>query len=398
LPSFAYIAGFHGVDSNGTRIAIVDRVRSYLLSLALLFAATACADDVATSIDSSTGSANPTGRGDESVTNADPTSPGDPAASVARGENASSAPSCAREHGGRTCGPNGNEDCCSVATQGQYKVDKYMITAGRMRAFVEHVKGDVKGFVESLGPDKWKPEWSEKDSLSFDMDSANEILGPYANKKACNQGAHTGHTYWTPKTGDDYSDFDQDTLDDKALNCVPWGMLQALCAFDGGHLATLAELRAAFTNNGTTTYPWGNDPVANVSAPDPQQRLNLEGGFQTSPLPPAFRKDSDGDPAEVSFHIAPPGRFPKGNNKAGVADAAGNLLEWVGDKRRQFVWKGDFEHHASNAAALNFGKWWWEKPFPIGEPWVWGTSQLLGNAGTDDQRNGYYTIGGRCGH
>jgi len=37
-----------------------------------------------------------------------------------------------------------------------------------------------------------------------------------------------------PKNGADYSDFTQDQLDPKALNCVGWHLVQALCAFDGG--------------------------------------------------------------------------------------------------------------------------------------------------------------------
>ena len=345
------------------------------------------------------------------TTSASPTSPsskdetGKPGASedgpVAGEANPNaSAPSCAQKHGGSTCGPDGKSDCCAVATQGNVKLGKYMITAGRMRSFIDKVNGDVAGFVKGLGADKWKAEWTS-DALPTDRASADVALGP-AGKKACEQGDFTGHTYWTPKTDGDFSDFDQATLDEKALNCVPWPLAQALCAFDGGHLATVKDLRAAFTNDDTTKFPWGDEGL-DADAPDPGERLNIEFGFVTdnAPANPAHAKN--GQPVEVSFFIAPPGRFPKGDNRSGIADAAGNLLEWVGDGPRQFVWKADFEHHGANAVTFNGlnGKSIWmdkETTFGLstGAPWTWGTSQLAGNAGTAAQKDGYYAIGGRC--
>ncbi|MBX3233019.1 MAG: SUMF1/EgtB/PvdO family nonheme iron enzyme [Labilithrix sp.] len=322
----------------------------------------------------------------------------DKEASTETGTNAkpnpnASAPSCARLHGGSTCGPDGKDDCCATAKQGAHEIGKYMVTAGRMRAFIDAHDGDIAGFVKDLPAGKWNAKWDAEGALPTDRASADAALGP-AGKKACEQGAFTGHTFWTPKNGDDFSDFSQDVLDEKALNCVPWHLLQALCIWDGGHLATAAELKAAFTNGGKTRYPWGNDELARLDAPDAAQRLNIEGGFETSPLPATFRKRSDGKPAEASFMIAPPGRFPKGNNAVGIADSAGNLLEWAGDQPRRFVWKGDFEHHAANAGTMNFGYLWMDTT--LGGAWIWGTNQLFGNAGNAQQRGGYYAVGGRC--
>lgn len=304
-----------------------------------------------------------------------------------------SAPSCTQKHGGATCGPDGQSDCCAIAAQGDTKLGKYLITAGRMRAFIDQVNGDVAGFVKGLGADTWKPAWSS-DELPTDRASADVALGP-AGKKACEQGANTGHTFWTPKTGDDFSDYDRETLDEKALNCVPWSLAQALCVFDGGHLATTKELRSAFTNGGSTKFPWGDDDL-DPSRPD--ERLNQHFGFATEKVPATFRGEEH--PTEVSFFIAPPGRFPKGDNQAGVADSAGNLLEWVGDGPRQFVWKADFEEHGVNAKTLA-GSIWMDREMllpgiPTGRPWTWGTSQLAGNAGNDAQKGGYYAIGARC--
>lgn len=319
-------------------------------------------------------------------------------AGATTGTRTASAPSCETDHGGNTCGPNGDQDCCAIAQQGDAKIGKYMVTAGRMRAFIGKVNGDVASFVKTLPDGKWDASWPT-DALPSDVDSANAALGP-ENKKACEQGSFTGHTYWTPKTDDDFSDFDQATLDEKALNCVPWELMQALCAFDGGHIATVAELKSAFTNGGATRYPWGDENLPSLDAPDPQDRLNLEGAFNTDPLPANFRPRDDGSgfPAEISFLIAPPGRFPNGDNQVGIADSAGNLLEWAGDRPRQFIWKGDFEDHAKDAATFDGGYIWMDtQPFPLGfGAWIWGQSQLFGNAGNADQKDGYYAIGGRC--
>ena len=94
--------------------------------------------------------------------------------------------------------------------------------------------------------------------------------------------------------------------------------------------------------------------------------------------------------------IAPPGRFPLGHNQVGIADAAGNLLEFVGDAPRQFVWKGDFERHARDAALLTGGQIWMDETQITSAPWIWGENQLGGLAGTPEQKHGYYAIGGRC--
>src|SRR5262249_7219405 len=64
-------------------------------------------------------------------------------------------PSCVVHFGGDTCGvgevgdPDAqHESCCTTldvprpeAKGGPYKLDKYLVTAGRMRAFVEHFDG-----------------------------------------------------------------------------------------------------------------------------------------------------------------------------------------------------------------------------------------------------------------
>lgn len=366
-----------------------------ILALGCLFFAVGCTafDGVVADVpgDALTTAQSPTDPAKGSGTTTQGGTPARSAASADAANPAPSAPSCARVHGGLTCGPDGNDDCCAIAKQGDAKLNKYQITAGRMRAFVEKVNGDVAGWVKTLPAGKWNSAWPT-DVLPTDRASADVALGP-AGKKACQQGQNTGHTFWTPPTNDDKSEYDQATLDEKALNCVPWPLAQAMCVFDGGRLASHDELRAAFTNGGKTKFPWGDDGV-NVTGQD--ERWNNEFIFETEN--PATFKGKD-HPSEVSFFIAPPGRFPKGNNEAGIADAAGNLLEWVTDAPRQFVWKGDFEEHAANAQTFSGSVWMDKTPGVLGigaSTWIWGTNQLVGNAGNADQKDGYYAIGGRC--
>jgi hypothetical protein len=81
-------------------------------------------------------------------------------------------------------------------------------------------------------------------------------------------GADGATTYWWPATtnqmvtpvivgGDDVGDgprpYTQDSYDIKSMNCAPYWIYAAFCAWDGGHVATLAELDAVY---GKQQYPW----------------------------------------------------------------------------------------------------------------------------------------------
>ena len=85
------------------------------------------------------------------------------------------APSCGRGPGGNTCGPtkyrlNGtpyyDDDCCkSLPVPGkaiggkQVYLDKYEITAGRMRQFVETVGPNIKAYMADHRPARWNLAW-----------------------------------------------------------------------------------------------------------------------------------------------------------------------------------------------------------------------------------------------
>lgn len=319
-------------------------------------------------------------------------------------------PTCTQLEGGQTCGPadvlTKQNDCCARASVGRYVVDKYLVTAGRMRAFLKRVDGKVRDFAARLPAASWDQAWTPMLPNSMggapgDGDDANTQLGPYFNKRSCSSSSYNGHTFWTPREyGDDAQDFPREVLDSKALNCVPWWLLAALCAFDGGHLLTEAELRAAYTNDGATFYPWGErNGYTTADTSDYAVQLYSYG----TPNPGAnARRNEGGEFVDISYYIAPPGRRPRGYNLTGHADLVGNLLEWVGDSERQFVWKGSFERHALDADdALpphDNDPWMVNDPRPGwgNQAWHW---QNLVATGTDPENvNGYYAIGGRCGY
>jgi hypothetical protein len=293
-------------------------------------------------------------------------------------------PSCTGHFGGDTCGEGEtgeagakHESCCATVsdTAGGVRVGKYYVTAGRMRAFVERFDGNLQAWAATK-PKNWDASWT--DQLPSSMDDALNALGPN-NKRGCNVPAEGGRTYWQQNANGDAeenSDFSKDVLDEKALNCVPWHLAQALCHFDGGRLASSREIVALMRNDGTTRWAWGNTP-SYVSKGQLEQLVHYY-SYHT-PNPPADMRTSGDNPIDKAFFIAPPGRRPLGANKIGVEDAMGLVLPWVDDGPNQFVWTASWEEH--DPAGVNGMK----------TVSTWPPQNSTG--GEDD---GYYAIGARC--
>jgi len=298
-------------------------------------------------------------------------------------------PSCTNHFGGDTCGagetgaPDAkHESCCATATLADgTKIGKYQITAGRMRAFVERFAGDLKSWA-ATNPAGWDQGWN--DQLPGNMDDALQVLGP-DGKRGCNiGGAKGGRTYWQPGNingdTDDHSDYPKDTLDEKALNCIQWHMAMALCVYDGGQLASIDELAKIITNdgaNGINQWPWTWQDTSGYSANTADERLSHQWNYETPVA--AQRQDPQGGPLDRAGFIAPPGRFPKGYNKLGIADGVGNMLMWVRDSEKRFAWTSSWEQHPKD---------WNNTLNPNNSTWK-------GKPG-DGDTEGYYAIGGRC--
>lgn len=297
--------------------------------------------------------------------------------------------SCTRHLGGDTCGKGEigeaaaqHVSCCEQAplTGLVTKLDRFTVTAGRMRAFIERLNGDVKTFVGTLPAAKWNTAWTAL--VPGSIDDANAMLGPYwtnapndtdpttESKRSCSSGSFGGHTYWTP--GDTKQDFTQDELDPKGLNCVGWHLMAAFCAWEGGRLPSLAELKNAYTNGTNSGYPWTFHDNASYDASKMDARLNHQ--FSYGYPDKATRRFNGTTPWDVTWYVSPPGRFPLGWNKDNI-EVAGNLLQWINNGEYMIELNFSWERHGGGATSSN-----------------WKTSTA------PEAPNGYYAIGARCAY
>lgn len=305
--------------------------------------------------------------------------------------------SCVLHHGGDTCGAgedtdfglnpkpaSGEESCCtSVPIAGtNYTLDKYLITAGRMRAFVNKFSGNLRSFTNSIPASNtnWNTSWNAY--IPSTIDEVDAQLGPYPApltpdpycpecpgraatcacgglgtqdttdgfpigyigqwRLGCDMGTpakpNGARTWWTNKLmpGDQAPiSYPQDYLDDKMLNCVDAYMLSAFCIWDGGHLATIDELSQAW---GPNDFPWSYR-APNVSIDSATQMplgidangldmshfISHEFGISNQQFitPFTYEYDPYNLFADDSIHIPAPGRFPLGNSVDGISDLVG---------------------------------------------------------------------------
>jgi hypothetical protein len=284
------------------------------------------------------------------------------------------AASCKGAHGGggvETCGSTATpESCCRslvLPTTKTRRLDRYEITAGRVRAFVEAVPSvrafakahaaanpasqlasvvsTYAGLVDVL-PDSKNPQDPVPLPVhlgAFPLDPINALDGCFVGPDAY------GHaTYWQePATltqfGVSARKYARDVLDAKPMNCVMPLFLAAFCAWDGGELARTSDYREVWGTKTaqigaqTVEIPWA--AVLDVG------EFNWRNGHGTTcPLPwpgctnpqPLFFSSPAANhvPAvDDSPAIGEPGRFTKDVTAAtsgaagGWFDVAGNLME-----------------------------------------------------------------------
>jgi hypothetical protein len=306
--------------------------------------------------------------------------------------------SCTGHYGGDTCGLGevgkpgaAHESCCTTAPAGGVSLDKYQVTAGRMRAFVERVGGDVRGFVQQarangeLHGATMDPAWdlylpTSKEGNANAGELADRFYGEpggaaptpgiYTSAyrqlggamfqgqnlglQGCRVDAPGSHTYWmnaqvqSDYFGDRASEHGQDIYDTKSLNCVDYLMAQSFCIWDGGRLETFAEWQAAW---GPSAMPWGATPL-----PKAQNSGTYFGYRFPTASDAALRADPAATPSLVPnlnesieyanykysyeypnlvtwdfvVFVAAPGRT-RGRGPAGHADVVGNMMEMTSD-------------------------------------------------------------------
>lgn len=282
------------------------------------------------------------------------------------------APSCRRLRGGATCGSGetgaqgaAHESCCKTlpvdgmtmshdGVDKQVYVDKYEITAGRVRAWIEAIKAQYNGvpnirawvvarvetdpLVATQLGDKtqYLPTMNDGEAASFPGPNGTTVnidigllnqLGPTSyyrgvaevnSRSGCGMYADAyGHrTYWFDDAERAYfgeiarpPQTSKDLLDEKAMNCLTPVMFAAFCAWDGGYLVTREAIHAAY---GPANWPWGETPKPTE---DPLKRSNVNNNILSlSPANPPRYLFPVVDYATFSQDFTPliaaPGRFP----------------------------------------------------------------------------------------
>ena len=341
-------------------------------------------------------------------------------------------PSCKAANGGVTCGEGEvgdpgaqHESCCrSLPVNGfsdsrqpgkKVYVDKYEITAGRMRAFFDWLVAtrggpDVKGYMAANRPARWVNGWENTlpsanvgvlasfttqnptvDLLYPGQDKylitstqstwsvANGnwqidpgyyyamggthffpeyVTGPgwpapdYAASHNLNcgnsaQGYGFG-TYWYPDnivkdfSGGVKKFFSQEVMDRRALNCTPFGLYAAMCAWDGGQLVT-SEVMDYIGGAGQTRFK------VNGSAPTCANGIISGGDGSTACYALYWDPGTDYDD---SGRVAPPGRIPAdgvvlAQGDEPWRDMKGNLVETVLKPDNTFDYRSYGIGHAS---------------------------------------------------
>jgi formylglycine-generating enzyme len=224
-------------------------------------------------------------------------------------------PSCAKLP--TTCGLAGNESCCatSVVSHGTYSrsndpsspyeatvsdfgLDRFEITVGRFRAFLNEYPGNMPqkgaGAHPSIANSGWNSAWN---SL---LPTGNALLAGAVMKCSEKMGEKTT---WTAMPG---------ANENLPMNCITWFEAFAFCAWDGGRLPTEAEWNyAAAGGMEQRKYPWGKTPE-----PD-----STRATFCIKMGPMMCIPNLDILKGKV-------GSKPGGDGKWNQADLAGNVYEW----------------------------------------------------------------------
>jgi sulfatase modifying factor 1 len=161
---------------------------------------------------------------------------------------------------------SGSTGTADPATVSGFRLDKYLVTVGRFRQFVNawnngagytppaksgkhtHLNG---GLGLAVGPNvnagqTYEPGWATSD---------NGNIAPTNTNLACQSG---GYDTWTTS---------RSSQENLPINCVTWPETYAFCIWDGGFLPRDAEWEyAAAGGSQQREYPWGS--TAPTAAPN----------------------------------------------------------------------------------------------------------------------------------
>ena len=230
-----------------------------------------------------------------------------------------------------TCGASGNDSCCTSlevvggsfyrgfdlagdadsgdmtapATVGSFRLDKYEVTVGRFRAFVNAGMGIQQtapaansGAHAEIFGSGWNPAW-------------NSNLDPDTPTMSANLQCGSPRGAWTAAPGPN---------ENRPISCVTWYEAMAFCIWDGGFLPSEAEWNYAAAGGAEQrAYPWSSP--ANTLVLDTTHASYNDG---TNCI-------GDGMSGCATTDLLLVGTRPAGDGRWGQSDLAGNVSEWTLD-------------------------------------------------------------------
>lgn len=202
-----------------------------------------------------------------------------------------------------------------------FRLDRFEVTVGRFRAFVDDVvagrffpqPGDGKHRIPNATGDGYlslnsnrEKGWRATDTIPTTLAAWRQDLAPpQTSSKSCDP-----HTF-TNEAGDN---------ENRPINCVSWAEAYAFCIWAGGFLPTDAEWEyAAAGGSKQLLFPWGAAP--------PDARLAVFGCLDEA----GNRHPCSGTDALFVRNIARVGSLSV-RGPFGHLDLAGNLREWTADR------------------------------------------------------------------
>lgn len=227
-----------------------------------------------------------------------------------------------------TCGAGANDDCCRSAevtggtfyrsydgvmyvdmnypaTVSTFVLDKYEVTVGRFRAFVNAGLGTTgsppaarAGAHPNLTGSGWDRAWNT--SLAADTAALTAAI-------KCSSSYQT----WTDTPAGN---------ENEPVNCLTWYEAMAFCIWDGGYLPTEAEWNyAASGGSEQRAYPWSNPAIStSIDCAHANYKINNPTGMYCV-------NGTTGGTNPVGSES------PKGDGRWEHSDLAGNVWEWTLD-------------------------------------------------------------------
>ena len=332
--------------------------------------------------------------------------PGASGASAQAGAASSSPPSCAPGGPGMSnCGPGGQESCCTSlpvsagtfdrtytnngsgatgtadpATLSAFELDKYELSVGRLRQYVNYLAGGGalpaagsgkhshlnggQGLADGSKAGSYEAGWDA--SWNSNIPTGANALSTWTKNLDCSTGT--------------YATFTASAGANEALpvTCLDWYEAHAFCIWDGGFLPSEAEWRyAAAGGDEQRMYPWGSSAPGTMS-----QYLLYDCYYPTG---------SAGNCTSLA-NIAKVGSTTLGAGRFGQLDLSGSVWEWTLD-----VYSAKFVSPCTDCANLSGGT---DRVLPGGgfhsglTPYMLSANRTSVNYATTYR--GDYGVGVRC--